>query len=185
MLTSFTLVSQGRAAKADVLEIGVGWLAGMQLKVNGQTHAVPERWRGETLLVVLGEHLGLVGARHGCGTGDCGACTIHLDGGAVRSCLIPVSDAEGSDIDTIEGLARGGGALHPVQRAWLEERVVQCGFCQAGQIMQAIDLLSENESPSEDDIAEAMSGNLCRCGTQTRVRRAIQRAAEEMRRGDG
>jgi isoquinoline 1-oxidoreductase alpha subunit len=157
----------------------------MKLRVNGQEHDVPVRWRSESLLTVLREYLGLVGAKHGCGVGVCGTCTVHLDGGAVRSCVVPASEAVNQEIGTIEGLANDDGSLHPVQKAWLEERVVQCGFCQAGQIMQAAVLLAENAKPDDRDIAEAMSGSFCRCGTQSRIRKAIHRAAAEMRLQDG
>lgn len=152
----------------------------MKLQVNGQIHDISPGWREETLLTVLREHLGLVGAKHGCGQGACGACTVHIDGVAHQSCIIAPIDVEGAEILTIEGLPSAKGQLHPVQQAWLEERVVQCGFCQAGQIMQAVALLSENPAPSKDDISDAMSANLCRCGTQARIQNAIMRATELM-----
>lgn len=157
----------------------------MKLIVNEQEHEVPHRWHGASLLTVLREHLGLVGAKHGCGVGVCGTCTVHLDGVAVRSCVVPASEAVNQEIGTVEGLANDDGSLHPVQEAWLEERVVQCGFCQAGQIMQAAALLAEKAQPDDDDIAEAMSGNYCRCGTQSRIRKAIHRAAAVLRLRDG
>lgn len=162
-----------------------GRVVGMELRVNGQEHNVPHRWRGESLLTVLREHLGLVGTKHGCGVGVCGTCAVHLDGVAVRACVVPVSEAVNQEIGTIEGLANVDGSLHLVQKAWLAERVVQCGFCQAGQIMQAVALLAENAQPDDRDIAEAMSGNYCRCGTQSRIRKAIHRAAAELRLRDG
>jgi isoquinoline 1-oxidoreductase alpha subunit len=128
------------------------------------------------LLWVLRDILGLTGTKYSCGIGLCGSCTVHLDGQAVRSCTLPVSEVAGKKITTIEGL--GGEELHPLQRAWLAENVPQCGYCQAGQIMTAAALLTENPNPSDDEIDEAMSGNLCRCGTYQRIRRAIHRAAE-------
>ena len=153
----------------------------MQLRVNGEVHDIPDNWQNETLLTVLREHLGLVGAKHGCGVGVCGTCTIHIDGVAERSCVIPVAGMADAEIVTIEGLADDNGNLHPVQQAWLDERVVQCGFCQAGQIMQAVALLEQTPLPDNAAVADTMSSNLCRCGTQSRIRRAIHRAAEKMR----
>jgi aerobic-type carbon monoxide dehydrogenase small subunit (CoxS/CutS family) len=129
------------------------------------------------LLWVLRDILGLTGTKYSCGIGQCGACTVHLDGRAVRSCTLPVSEAAGKKITTIEGLEAEG--LHPVQQAWLTENVPQCGYCQPGQIMTAVALLAENPNPSDDEIDAAMSGNLCRCGTYQRIRRAIHRAAKE------
>ena len=129
------------------------------------------------LLWVLRDILGLTGTKYSCGIGQCGACTVHLDGQAVRSCMLSVSEAAGKKITTIEGLEAEG--LHPVQQAWLTENVPQCGYCQPGQIMTAAALLAENPNPSDDEIDAAMSGNLCRCGTYQRIRRAIHRAAKE------
>ena len=143
------------------------------LFVNGKRQAVetdPEK----PLLWVLRDDLRLTGAKYGCGAGLCGACTVHLDGKAVRSCTLPVQAVEGKAIVTIEGLARGE-RLHPVQLAWIEEDVAQCGYCQAGQIMAAAALLAEKPQPTEADVAAI--GNLCRCGTYPRVRLAIARAA--------
>lgn len=153
----------------------------MQLRVNGSLHEIPDRWKKETLLTVLREHLGLVGTKFGCGDGACGACTVHVEGGVVRSCQMRASGAEALEIVTIEGLVGTGSDLHPVQRAWLDERVAQCGYCQAGQIMQAVALLKENPAPDEQAIVEHMNRNLCRCGTQARVQKAILRAARELR----
>lgn len=153
----------------------------MRLRINGSSVDVPEAWREETLLSVLREQLGLVGAKFGCGQGDCGTCIVHIDGEAVPSCQVRASDLEASEIVTIEGLGGPGGSLHPVQQAWLEERVAQCGYCQAGQIMQAAALLANHSTPNDQAITEAMSGNLCRCGTQMRVRKAIHLAATKMR----
>ena len=131
------------------------------------------------LLWVLREGLSLIGTKFGCGKGLCGACTVHLDGTAVRSCSLPVSLAAGRRVTTIEGLGHDGG-LHPVQQAWIEANTPQCGYCQSGQIMSAAALLATNPTPADADIDAAMSGNLCRCGTYPRIRRAIHRAAELM-----
>jgi isoquinoline 1-oxidoreductase alpha subunit len=153
-------------------------MASLTLQVNGQGYAVdadPET----PLLWILRDSLGLTGTKYSCGSGLCGACTVHLDGQAVRSCVTPVSAATGHEIVTIEGLGRNyNGDAHPVQDAWLEENVPQCGYCQPGQIMQAAALLAENPTPTDDEIDAAMSGNICRCGTYPRIRRAIHRAAE-------
>ena len=131
------------------------------------------------LLWVLRESLGLTGTKFGCGIGQCGACTVLLNGQPIRSCSFPVSGAEGADITTIEGLSPDGG--HPVQQAWEEEQVPQCGYCQSGQIMSAVALVEKNSNPSEDEIIQAMEGNLCRCGTYTRIKQAIYQAAEKVR----
>jgi aerobic-type carbon monoxide dehydrogenase small subunit (CoxS/CutS family) len=128
------------------------------------------------LLWVLRESLGLTGTKFGCGIGECGACTVLLNGQPIRSCQFPVSAAEGAEITTIEGLHPDGA--HPVQRAWVEEQVPQCGYCQSGQIMTASALLASNERPTDEDIDAAMSGNVCRCGTYGAIRRAIHRAAD-------
>ena len=128
------------------------------------------------LLWVLREHLGLTGTKYGCGVAQCGACTVHLDGRPVRSCSTPVSRAVGKQILTIEGLSPDRS--HPLQRAWVEIEVPQCGYCQSGQIMSAAALLKTNPNPADDDINRAMSGNICRCGTYPRIRQAIHRAAE-------
>ena len=152
----------------------------MKLTVNNTERSIPDAWRDETLLSTLREHLGLVGARYSCGIGLCGACKVHVDGVAVNSCSVRTSDVEGRPILTIEGLARPDGRLHPLQRAWIAERVAQCGYCQAGQIMQALALLSGNPRPSDEDIVAAMAGNLCRCGTYDRIKKAIRRAADQL-----
>lgn len=129
------------------------------------------------LLWVLRDHLQLTGTKFGCGIGQCGACTVHVDGNAQRSCVTPVTAVDGRAITTIEGLASADGRLHPVQKAWLEIDVPQCGYCQAGQIMATADLLKRNPDPSDDDIDRNMT-NICRCGTYVRIRGAIHRAAE-------
>lgn len=147
----------------------------MQITVNGRTAEIPDERTGDPLLWVLRETLGLTGTKFGCGQGLCGACTVHLDGVAVRGCQVSVGDAAGQSITTIEGLA--GAALHPVQQAWIAESVPQCGYCQAGQIMSAVALLREIPKPDDAEIDAAMAGNLCRCGTYRRIRKAIHRAA--------
>jgi len=134
-----------------------------------------------SLLWVLREHLGLTGTKYGCGVSQCGACTVHLDGQPVRSCSTPISRAVGKEVTTIEGLSPNRS--HPVQRAWLEIEVPQCGYCQSGQIMTAVALLEKTPNPSDEDINRSMSGNICRCGTYPRIRRAIHRAAEMARAG--
>ena len=144
------------------------------LTVNGKTHQLdiePET----PLLWVLRDELGLTGTKFGCGVAACGACTIHLDGAAVRACQTPVAAAAGLTVTTIEGLSPDGD--HPVQVAWRDLNVSQCGYCQTGQIMQAISLLKDTPKPTDEDIDAAMSGNLCRCGTYPRIRAAIKQAA--------
>jgi len=145
------------------------------LRINGQDKQVdvPEDM---PLLWVLRDRLDLTGTKFGCGIGSCGACTVHLDGVAVRSCQTPAVAAAGKAVTTIEGLSSDGS--HPVQQAWIEAQVPQCGYCQSGQIMSAAALLATNPNPSDSDIDSAMSGNLCRCGTYQRIRKAIHRAAE-------
>lgn len=130
----------------------------------------------EELLWVLRDRLDVKGLKFGCGMGLCGACTSHIDGVAKRTCITSVGDIAGHDITTIDGLAQGG-VLHPVQQAWIDNDVAQCGYCQAGQIMQAVSLLNTNPNPSDADIDEAMGGNLCRCGTYFRIRSAIKQVA--------
>jgi aerobic-type carbon monoxide dehydrogenase small subunit (CoxS/CutS family) len=145
------------------------------LRINGQTHTVdvPD---DTPLLWVLRETLGMTGTKFGCGIAQCGACTVHLNGEAVRSCILAVGGlTEDMEIKTIEGISDDGS--HPVQQAWIEEQVPQCGYCQSGQIMSAVALLEQNGSPSDADIDAAMSGNICRCGTYQRIRRAIHRAS--------
>ena len=134
------------------------------------------------LLWVLRDHFELTGTKFGCGIGQCGACTVHVDGQAQRSCVLPVAAAKDRSITTIEGLAPGDDKLHPVQQAWLEIDVPQCGYCQAGQIMATADLLERNPNPSDADIDRDMT-NICRCGTYARIRKAIHRAAELKREG--
>ena len=130
------------------------------------------------LLWVIREHLMYTGTKFGCGVGQCGACTVHIDGASTYSCLTPVSAVEGREITTIEGLSPDSD--HPLQRAWVEEEVPQCGYCQSGQIMRAADLLAANPNPTRDEIVNHMSNILCRCGTYNRIIRAIERASEEV-----
>jgi isoquinoline 1-oxidoreductase alpha subunit len=155
----------------------------MRLTINGKEHAVSNVDESTPLLWVLRDHLGLVGAKYGCGIAQCGACTVHLNGKPVRSCTLPVSAATGQQITTIEGLAGKDGKLHALQAAWIEHDVAQCGYCQAGQLMSAAALLKSNPKPSDADIDNAMSGNVCRCGTYTRIRQAIHAAAKQTGEG--
>ena len=150
----------------------------MKIEINGESFEIPEEWEEARLLWLLRDGLGLIGTRFGCGVGACGACTVHVDGAPQRSCLLPVSALEGRSVRTIEGLAAPDGTLHRVQQAWIDESVPQCGYCQAGQIMSAAALLEAEPTPNDERIDEAMSGNLCRCGTYARIRKAIHRAAE-------
>ena len=149
-------------------------MADLTLRINGSEKkvSVPP---GTPLLWVLRDTLELTGTKFGCGAGLCGACTVHMDGAAIRSCSTPVSQAAGKSIITIEGLATNG--LHPLQQAWIAEEVPQCGYCQTGQIMAAAALVAKTPNPTDDQITQAMNGNLCRCGTYERIRRAIHRAA--------
>jgi isoquinoline 1-oxidoreductase alpha subunit len=152
----------------------------LQLIVNGRsvdTDATPDT----PLLWVLRDHLGMTGTKFGCGAALCGACTVHLDGEPVRSCQLPLEAVAGRKVTTIEGVS--ADRSHPVQQAWIELDVPQCGYCQSGQIMSATALLARNPSPTDADIDVAMSGNLCRCGTYPRIRSAIHRAAELMKSG--
>ncbi|GAB5524872.1 MAG: (2Fe-2S)-binding protein [Roseivirga sp.] len=146
------------------------------IKVNGQNQQVEDDPQ-TPLLWVLRDSLDLTGTKYGCGIAQCGACTVLLEGVAVRSCSLPVGTIAGKAITTIEGLA-GGNELTKVQQAWVEEDVPQCGYCQAGQIMSATSLLARNSNPSEAEIESAMSGNICRCGTYPRIKKAIKRAIE-------
>jgi isoquinoline 1-oxidoreductase subunit alpha len=151
-----------------------------QLTINGQSYfsdAPPDT----PLLWVIREELRLTGTRYGCGIGLCGSCTVHANGQAVRSCLVPVGDAQGMLITTIEGLDPAN--VHPVQQAWIEQQVPQCGYCQSGQIMQAAALLARNPSPTDKEIVDGMNGNLCRCATYPRIVGAVKRAAQLMKEG--
>lgn len=150
-------------------------MAKYSLKINGKTQQVDVD-PSTPILWVLRDHLNMVGTKFGCGIAQCGACTIHLDGNATRSCVLPVSAIGKSAITTIEGLSEN--ATHPVQKAWLEHDVAQCGYCQSGQIMSATALLKRNPNPTDEDIDAAMSGNICRCGTYLRIKEAIKTAAK-------
>ena len=148
----------------------------MKLTVNGETVEV-KAGADTPLLWVLRDELGMNGTKFGCGQGLCGACTVHIDGEATRTCVLPIAAAEGKKITTIEGLSKGG-KLHPVQQAWTDLDVVQCGYCHSGQIMSAAALLQKKAKPTDGDIDEAMAGNICRCGTYERIRAGIKHAAE-------
>ncbi len=150
----------------------------MKFTVNGQAVEVDVE-DDMPLLWVLRDALGITGVKYGCGIGQCGACTVHVDGEAMRSCQIPANFAEGTLVTTIEGLGTPA-AMHALQDAWVEHQVAQCGYCQSGQIMQAAALLDFNPDPSDDDIDAEMSGNLCRCGTYSRIRAAIKTAAAKL-----
>jgi isoquinoline 1-oxidoreductase subunit alpha len=150
-------------------------MAAYSLKINGKTYKADVA-EDTPLLWVLRDHLDLVGTKYGCGIAACGACTVHLDGQATRSCVLPVSAVESANITTIEGLSETGN--HPLQLAWDEVDVPQCGYCQAGQIMTAAALLKRNPKPSDADIDAALSGNICRCGTYHRIKNAVKLAAK-------
>jgi isoquinoline 1-oxidoreductase subunit alpha len=151
-------------------------MAKFNLKINGENHRIDVD-ATTPMLWVLRDHLNLQGTKYGCGVAACGACTIHLNGSAVRSCQLPVSSVKDQEITTIEGLSANGD--HPVQRAWLEHDVAQCGYCQAGQIMNAVSFLKLNPNPTDEDIESAMSGNICRCATYLRIKAAIKTAAQK------
>jgi aerobic-type carbon monoxide dehydrogenase small subunit (CoxS/CutS family) len=152
----------------------------LKLSVNRKDYTIAVQ-PDSPLLWVIRENLGLTGTKFGCGISACGACTVHVNGEAVRSCRTPVSDVVGKEITTIEGLSSDG--KHPVQTAWIEDEVPQCGYCHSGQIMTAAALLAENPAPTDEDIDDAMSDNICRCGTYQRIRRAIHRASQMMAEG--
>lgn len=149
----------------------------LNLKINGKQHEVDVD-PSTPVLWVLRDHLNLIGTKFGCGVGSCGACTIHLDGRALKSCQLPVSAVGTKEITTIEGIVTASAELHPVQKAWLELDVAQCGYCQTGQIMAAVALLKTKPNPTDDDIDAAMTGNICRCGTYVRIKAAIHQAAK-------
>jgi isoquinoline 1-oxidoreductase alpha subunit len=153
----------------------------ISLNVNGRVHRLDDVDPETPLLWVLRDELGLRGTKYGCGMSLCGACTVHLDGEAIRSCSTAVGEVGDSAITTIEGLAPDGD-LHPLQKAWKQHNVPQCGYCQTGQLMSAAALLRETPHPTDDDIDASMSGNICRCGTYNRIRAAIHAAAKEMSR---
>ncbi len=151
----------------------------MRLTVNGTEHDVDVE-ADMPLLWVLRDELNITGPKYGCGIAQCGACTVHVDGFAVRSCQLAIGDLAGAEVTTIEGLGQPGN-LDVVQQAWVEHQVAQCGYCQSGQIMQAADLLASNPEPTDDDIDAVMGGNLCRCGTYPRIRAAVHTAAAKLR----
>lgn len=150
-------------------------MATITLTVNGERRTV-DAAPDSPLLWVLRDNLGLTGTKYGCGEALCGVCTVHLDGEAVRSCVIPISSIEGQTVTTIEGLSTDGS--HPVQQAWIEEDVPQCGYCQPGQIMTVASLLAFKPKPTDDEIIQALTGNLCRCGTYPRILEGVRRAVE-------
>jgi len=151
----------------------------LRLSVNGQERVVENVDPSTPLLWVLRDNLQLLGTKYGCGMALCGACTVHVNGNPTRSCSVPAIAVTGQQITTIEGLAGADGLLHPVQEAWIEHDVPQCGYCQAGQIMSAAALLKQKAAPTDADIDAAMAGNLCRCGTYQRIRAAIHTAAKK------
>ena len=147
----------------------------ISVTVNGQTHELSVD-PSTPLLWVIREQLGLTGTKFGCGIAQCGACTVHLNGAPIRSCVTPLAAAQGASLTTIEGIGEEDG-LHPVQQAWVEQQVPQCGYCQSGQIMNASAFLNNNPNPSDEEIEAVMDGNICRCGTYTRIKKAIKTAA--------
>lgn len=149
----------------------------MRLNVNGREHEVDVVHADTPLLWVLRDYLGLVGTKYGCGIGQCGACTVHVDGEPAFSCLVRAQDVADKPITTIEGLAAPDGTLHPLQQAWVDYDVAQCGYCQSGQIMRAAALLADNPKPTAEEVDEALASSLCRCGTYNRIRLAVQSAA--------
>ena len=151
-------------------------MAQITLNINGKDHSLQVS-EDVPLLWVIREHLQLTGTKFGCGISQCGACTVHVDGQPMRSCQLRVSRVAGRKITTIEGIAED----HPVKQAWIDIQVPQCGYCQSGQIMSAVALVEKNQDPSEQEIIQAMEGNLCRCGTYTRIKTAIRQAAQEVR----
>ena len=155
----------------------------VRLNINGKDHDIDVD-PNTPLLWAIRENVGLTGTKYGCGIAQCGACTVHVDGVATRSCSFPVSGAVGTKVTTIEGLAQNG-ILHKVQKAWIDHDVPQCGYCQSGQIMSAAALLAGNAKPTDADIDAAMSGNICRCGTYTRIREGIKQAAAAGTVGQG
>jgi aerobic-type carbon monoxide dehydrogenase small subunit (CoxS/CutS family) len=149
----------------------------LTLKINGESRSLGDIDPDTPLLWALRDTLGLVGTKYGCGIAQCGSCTVHVDGKPSRACVLRVGQLQGREITTIEGLARDGDTLHPLQQAWIDQDVAQCGYCQAGQIMSAAALLNSKPDPTDQEIETAMSGNLCRCGTYPRIVKAIKNAA--------
>jgi len=155
----------------------------VEIQINNKPHTIPVEWQEASLLDVLRELFGYTGSKFGCGQGLCGACTVHVDGEAARACVLPVTAIGGKAITTIDGLAEDN-QLHPVQQAWIDESVPQCGYCQAGQIMTAAALLAKSPDPTAQEITLAMDANICRCGTYSRIRRGVARAAELAKNSD-
>jgi isoquinoline 1-oxidoreductase alpha subunit len=155
----------------------------IRLNVNGQEHELDDADASTPLLWILRDRLGLVGTKFGCGGGYCGACTVHIDGRPARACMRQAGDIGARKVTTVEALAPSPATLHPLQKAWIEHDVPQCGYCQSGQLMSAAALLARTAEPSDADIDAAMRGNLCRCGTYQRIRAAIHSAAAEIRAG--
>lgn len=153
----------------------------LRLTVNGEERQLEDVDESTPLLWVLRDELGLVGTKFGCGVAQCGACTVQVNGNPTRSCSFPVSAAAGQQVTTVEGLADDNGRLHALQQAWIDEDVAQCGYCQSGQLMSAAALLAQNDDPNDEEIDRAMAGNICRCGTYKRIRKAIRIAAEQLR----
>ena len=151
----------------------------MRIKVNNRDYELDVD-PTTPLLWVIREQCGLTGTKFGCGIGQCGACTVQLDGTPIRSCLTPVEAAQDKEVTTIEGIAPGDQGFHVIQQAWIDEQVPQCGYCQSGQLMSAHALLANNPEPTDEDIDQAMNGNICRCGTYPRIRKGIKRAAAEL-----
>jgi len=158
-------------------------MATLNLRVNGKERTVEDVDPATPLLWVLRDSLSLVGTKFGCGMAVCGACTVLVDGAPIRACSTPAGGLAGSNITTIEGLARSEKELHPLQQAWIDHDVPQCGYCQAGQLMSAAALLARTPKPTDEDIDGAMAGNLCRCGTYQRIRAAIHTAADKLAKG--
>lgn len=152
------------------------YMATFEIKVNGKNHQVDVE-PDTPVLWVLRDSLQMLGTKYGCGIAQCGACTVHADGNAVRSCSLPISSVGDMEITTIEGLSEDG--THPLQEAWIEHDVPQCGYCQAGQIMNAASFLKDNPNPTSEEVAQSMNGNICRCGTYTRINKAILSAAKK------
>ncbi len=151
----------------------------IKLNINNIQHEVDVE-SDTPLLWVIREQIGLTGTKFGCGIAQCGACTVHLDGNPIRSCVTPISSIENKAITTIEGINNGNNQLHAIQKAWIDEQVPQCGYCQSGQIMSAVALLKVNPNPTEDEIDVAMSGNICRCGIYSRIKKGIIKAAADL-----
>ncbi len=152
------------------------------LTINGERHDLDVD-PSTPLLWAIREQTGLTGTKFGCGIAQCGACTVHLNGAPIRSCVTTVQAAANQNVTTIEGIGSADSGLHAIQQAWIDEQIPQCGYCQSGQIMSAVALLSENQAPSDEDIDLAMSGNVCRCGTYPRIRKGIKRAAAMLTEG--